>query len=399
MNYFLARLSAMYPLYLVAIFISIIHLLVSCNPSTFDSDFHWTAQADDKARDLFCEPSPYIDSWGGNFVMTILVYLTGLQATPLWTVSWFLGFYLWFSSTFYFCLAIYPFVYDKLWRFRGQVKPLQIAMALTLLVNYGICLAYWFGWNDSDQYPDACKGFPDLGLELGGLNGTANASLTGNITDLMRHRRHIPGDVNTTTTTTTAVAGCHDGDASDDNLAGLGFYLFPPFWMPYFVAGIIAAYLFDALRPNEQHNSMWWGVLGDACTVLILALSIAQITEGQGMRPDEADYASKAAISGRLWDNLYPRLLAPVTVLWVYCIATGEGVFAKLCRWPFLVDVYAAWAFNLHPNRRQFSSSSVRSRPLTCTYNAPPCGPSVRVDELAISRKAPTRKIYHRSFW
>jgi len=122
MNYFLARLSAMYPLYLVAIFISIIHLLVSCNPSTFDSDFHWTAQADDKARDLFCEPSPYIDSWGGNFVMTILVYLTGLQATPLWTVSWFLGFYLWFSSTFYFCLAIYPFVYDKLWRFRGQVR-------------------------------------------------------------------------------------------------------------------------------------------------------------------------------------------------------------------------------------------------------------------------------------
>jgi len=195
------------------------------------------------------------------------------------------------------------------------VEPLQKAMAVTLLVNYGICLAFWFGWNDAAKYPKECGG-----------GSFGNGTALGNMT--------------------TTTPPCHDGDASEDNLLGLGFYLFPPFWMPYFVAGIIAAYLFDALRPNEQHDRKWWGVVGDGCTVLIFALMIAQITKGQSMRPDEADTTTKAAIAARLWSNLYPRLLAPVTVLWVYCIATGEGMFAKLCRWPFLVDVLSPHSYN-----------------------------------------------------
>ena len=35
----------------------------------------------------------------------------------------------------------------------------------------------------------------------------------------------------------------------------------------------------------------------------------------------------------------------------------------------------------------------IRFRPLICTYDAPPCGPSVRVDEPTKSRKIPTQKI------
>ena len=59
-----------------------------------------TKQENDLTRGDFCEGTPGIqDNWWGNFVMTVLVYLAGLQATPLWSVSWFLGFYLWFSST------------------------------------------------------------------------------------------------------------------------------------------------------------------------------------------------------------------------------------------------------------------------------------------------------------
>ena len=41
---------------------------------------------------------------------------------------------------------------------------------------------------------------------------------------------------------------------------------------------------------------------------------------------------------------------------------------------------------------------SSRFRPLTCTYDAPPCGPSVRVDELAKSRKTPTPGLFHIHF-
>ena len=42
---------------------------------------------------------------------------------------------------------------------------------------------------------------------------------------------------------------------------------------------------------------------------------------------------------------------------------------------------------------------SIRLRPLACTYGAPPCGPSVRVDGLTKSRQIPTRKtlpLFHR---
>ena len=325
LNYFLARLSAMYPLYLVALVISIIHLLVSCRPDTFDSDFHWSKQPDDLERGDFCEPAPYVEGWWGSFVLTVLVYLAGLQATPLWTVSWFLGFYLWFSSTFYFCIAIFAPVYSKLWRFRGKTKPLMFCMAAMLALNYALCLAYWFAFKDSEEHSDACRGY-----EI--INGE----------EIEVREFGTPLGTNVT---------CDDLDSATDNVAGLGFYLFPPFWMPYYVCGIIAALLFDSVRPNEQHGSWKWGVVGDLCTILILVLSILQMTEGYNMRPDESHgpYAlpdRDAAISMRLWTNLYPRLLAPVTTLWVYCIATGEGFFAKICRTKFLVDVLSPHSYN-----------------------------------------------------
>ena len=50
---------------------------------------------------------------------------------------------------------------------------------------------------------------------------------------------------------------------------------------------------------------------------------------------------------------------------------------------------YASWAAQFHPRW-----GSIRFRLAPRTYDAPPCGPSVRVVRLTKSRKIPTRKIF-----
>ena len=62
------------------------------------------------------------------------------------------------------------------------------------------------------------------------------------------------------------------------NWIGLGWYLFSPFWILYFVIGACAAFLYDAYRPAERSNSYIWGYIGDGCTVLMIAWSVAIVS-------------------------------------------------------------------------------------------------------------------------
>ena len=79
LKFFAARLSPMHPIYLVSLLFLLINLVIRCNPTTFDSNFHWNAQPDDATRATFCEPSPLIASYWGTLASTIVVYALGLQ--------------------------------------------------------------------------------------------------------------------------------------------------------------------------------------------------------------------------------------------------------------------------------------------------------------------------------
>jgi hypothetical protein len=58
------RIAQLYPLYLVAVGLGLVHLLISCRPATFSPDFHWIAQTGDLGR-VFCEGTPWLPSaWG-----------------------------------------------------------------------------------------------------------------------------------------------------------------------------------------------------------------------------------------------------------------------------------------------------------------------------------------------
>ncbi|ROS01646.1 acyl-CoA synthetase (AMP-forming)/AMP-acid ligase II [Sinobacterium caligoides] len=321
MSFITARISGMYPLYFFAVIIALGNLLVSCQPSTFSSVFHWVPMLEDSSK-FFCQGTPLLhDSWLANVLLTFGIYLTGLQATPLWGASWFLGFYLWFISMYFQCLIIFPMLYNALYKHRGNTKKLLMFTALGLGVNLLVILAFWYGYAiDAAGY-----GFFD--------------SLTG--------LKTIP------TESQIAVAG-------KDNAVILGFYLFSPFWIIYFAAGMCAAFVYDAIRPSEQRRSYIWGYIADTITLIMIVVSVAHIAQGYVphdasmaavsldpffMRPEAANTFADPATVNRIWDNIYGRLFAPITLLWIFALCTGKGVTARVLRLNPIVNILAPTAY------------------------------------------------------
>ena len=304
MKYFLARFGGMYPLYLVACLLGFVNLLISCRPSIFSENFHMDAQMDDlyvyttnlttnltttnyAITPLFCEGTPAIQkSYYGNLFATLAVYLTGLQATPAWTFSWMLGFYLWFSSMFYQCLMIFPVLYNVLLAKRGDKKALWTWCIGSLVWNLALMLVLWFAVKD-----------------------------------------HSQGYAHFNKTTGMKMDEFHDAtkEAKLNNGVILSWYLFGPFWWQYFVAGASAAFLYDAYRPAEQHSAWVWGYVADGITLIMLGVSIAHIMQGKRphgggleennrmdqlsldplwMRPKEGDTFVDNLSVGRIWVRL-----------------------------------------------------------------------------------------------
>jgi len=147
----------------------------------------------------------------------------------------------------------------------------------------------------------------------------------------------------------------YNKDAFMHNAVVLGWYLFSPFWILYFVVGACTAFLYDAYRPTEKVNARYWGYVADGCSLVILIWSICLIAQGDNsynfdksfdLRPDEADNFTDAAATNRIWDNICGRLFAPLTTLWIFSLSTGEGWTAMLFRMPFLVETISPHSYN-----------------------------------------------------
>ncbi|WP_415882955.1 AMP-binding protein [Neptuniibacter sp. QD34_54] len=316
-----ARVAGMYPLYGFAVLLALGNLAVGCQPSTFITDFQWGGQHAGGDQ-LFCQGTPWVqDSWFANVLLTLGIHLTGLQATPLWGGTWFLGFYMWFISMYLQCLIVFPYLYNALYRNRGNTKKLFFLTLAGLGVNFLIIMSFWYGYAvDATGY-----GFYD--------------ALTG--------ERTIP-----------SVAQLDS--AAQDNAVILGFYLFAPFWMVYFVAGMCAAFLYDAIRPTEQRRAYLWGYVADAITLFMILVSIAHVAQGYFphgadvmkvslepffMRPEAANTFADPATVNRIWDNIYGRLFAPITLLWIFALSTGHGVTARVLRFNPISQTLAPTAY------------------------------------------------------
>ncbi|WP_026190822.1 AMP-binding protein [Methylobacterium sp. WSM2598] len=316
-----ARILAMYPLYALALLLAVVNLLPSCQPGTFSSVFHWNALSGDVSR-TFCEGTPLLQSsWIANFSSTLLIYGLGLSATPLWTASWFLGFYLWFISMYFQCLIIFPFIYNLFYVRRGMTRHLLLIAGVVVGINLFILLAFWYG------YATDAIGYPFFDQSTG-------TKISPDASQIQM--------------------------AGTDNLIMLGFYLFAPFWMLYFVGGICVAFLYDAVRPHEQRHSVIWGYVADAITALIILYSAAHVMQGYiphgpelsrasletfFLRPDAADSFMDPGIVNRTWDEINSRVWAPVTLLWLFALSTGRGLTARILRSDPLSQTLAPTAY------------------------------------------------------
>ena len=216
--------------------------------------------------------------------------------TPTFLVSWWMGYYLWFSSMYYQCLAFFPAMYNLLYnRAKNNVPLLLQIIGFLFLLNALISLTVWFIVKDADNYLD-------------------------------------------------------DYDkAKDWNIAGLSFYLVGPFWALYFIVGMTTAFLYDAYRPTERHDAWKWGVIADSCSVILIALSFAHVfqdTSIKYMRPVGANQMTDTAIVNRVWDNIYARLFCPLTTLWIFALSTGQGHSVKFFSSSFLSKTLAPHSYN-----------------------------------------------------
>ncbi|WP_343594994.1 AMP-binding protein [Acinetobacter sp.] len=321
-----SRVVVMYPLYFLAMVFAMTNLFVSCNLSTFIPTFSWGPFTHEAGKS-FCQGTPWIEgSWFWNVISSFVIHVTGLQATPLWGASWFIGFYLWFISMYFQCLVVFPIIYNAMYKHRGNVNKILTYIGVGLVVNAVILFGFWFGF------------WFGFAVDFVGF---------GHFDPITGLRTIIP------TVSQIALAG-------KDNAIGLGFYLFAPFWMIYFLVGIGAAFLYDAIRPTEQKYSYIWGYVADAITLIILCVSIAHIAQGYThfdptmnqvpvdayfMRPEAANSYADPSITNRIWDEIYSRSFAPLTVLWIFALSTGKGVTARILKSSPLSQVLAPTAY------------------------------------------------------
>lgn len=293
-------------MYTISLIVGLGNLLVVCRPSTFDPNFSWNSQPDDLTRGFFCEGAPATPtSYWASLVLTIITYIFGMAVTPSFLLTWWLGYYLWFSSMYYQCLAFFPATYNALLnRTRKRTRLLLIIIIGLMLLNVAILVAAWFIMKEAPPYKD----------------GNYEA-------------------------------------AKNWNIGILSFYLFGPFWALYFVIGAATAFLYDAYRPLEKHNARIWGWVADGCTLIMLAFSFAHIFQGRStyknnpelemfMRPSEANQWTDTSSVNRIWDAGYARMFCPLTTLWVFALSTGQGLSAKFFGQKFLSETLAPNSYN-----------------------------------------------------
>lgn len=325
LGYVANRLSPMLPMYYVSLLLLLINLVAMCHPGDFDGSFHFFAQWDDQDRGDFCEPAPLLSGWWGSLFATVAVYGFGLQSWPVYLYSWFLSYYTWFSSVYYSMVFTHPLFYSRLITIRGRARLLWAIATLLVVLNVCVVAGWFAGWYEDRAY--------------GGR----------------------PADL-----------GSRDSAAELTSQFSLMYYLFPPFWWPSFALGTCAAFLFDHYRPYESHHAWVWGVITDVLTSALILVGyvvyplLASCEQKEGLlcariEPQAAEHAlGDAGLGHELLDaendalgirsvaGIWSRLLMPVMVLWLFGLAVGRGLTARLFSLPFLVDTLAPVSYNVY---------------------------------------------------
>jgi len=107
--------------------------------------------------------------------------------------------------------------------------------------------------------------------------------------------------------------------------------MFPPIWAGIFTLGVFLYNLFELARRGKTDEELWphWGKVADALTFVFFLTLLA----ASGLASANEDLAG---LLGAMWSRPL-RLGLCFVCLWIYALATGKGLTARLFRNRLLV--------------------------------------------------------------
>lgn len=261
------------------------HLYTSCDSTRNPSYGGTTCQKDE------LEPVGFFV----YFLYSTIVFVFGQQAWP-WGLPAFAAYGnangpLWFSSAYYFCLVVFPFVHK---------------------------------WLAKRTFFNCC---------CRGKEPTSNSGCCGFSLYCCWPICGCIGIINCCTLVTFFVVVIIVAAAFSlpMEVAFMSAYMFPPIWAGIFTLGVFLYNLFELSRRGKTDEELWphWGKVADGMTfVFFLSLLAASGLASLG--------EDLEGLLGAMWSRPLRFGLSAVC-LWIYALATGKGFTARLFRSRLLV--------------------------------------------------------------
>lgn len=278
------------------------NLFLACSPQEYNDKF--TFQRFD--NDLACQSMPVKSPYIGSIISSLVVFGLGLQAWPFCIpLTFWMLFYAWFSSVYYFIIAVFPPIHNMLVRARLNKGKLLMWFGLSTFATYLTCIALLMFYN-----------LPDW------TEATSEASA---------------------------------GDWSDNlqNFYALCTMLFPPYWVPVAFSGMVSYFLYDAYRPSEKHGKKMKGALCDLLTVLFIAFHALMVIYPDFPYPDFVNDINQrlgadrdSGIERYVWSVFCSRLMVPLICLWIALLSMPAGSYtARFLEIPLFADTLGPAAY------------------------------------------------------
>jgi len=299
-KFYVARAATLHPQYLFAVLLALINLIITCTPSEYNDKFTFQREG----WDLQCQSGAAVVPWGVNVILSAIVFALGLQAWPMFIplTSWVL-FYAWFSSVYYFIIAVFPFFHNAIARARGNKSRLLMWFGIASVLVYMSVgtLAVFYA-------------FPDW---------TENIGEAG------------------------------DWSHNGQNIYALATMLFPPYWIPCALTGTVTYFLYDAHRPYIRHNCWKYSWTCDVLTVVFVAWHIAMFANTNFPYPDftndiDDNFGAdqNSGLNRYVWSVLCSRLKVPLIALWIGLLSMpGKSFTARLLEMPLLANTLGSTAY------------------------------------------------------
>ncbi|RYH20248.1 hypothetical protein EON65_24060 [archaeon] len=224
-----------------------------------------------------CRAPPIEMNWGGSFFLTLVSYFLGLQAWPFMIpLTFFLSYYSFYNSIYYFCIWLFPYMQRYLLQVKNNVAEIWRFVCIAMVCQCLYEVLHGMYWPIRAANYEAAGYF------------------------------------------------------------SLFMYLFPPFWLPLFAIGVGSYFLFAHYRPFDSHNKKYWGYLTDFFSLVYLGGVLLWIEDTDSAYPQSS---VKTPQDVRYWASFISRLISPMTCLWIYGLAIGEGYSAMLTSHPIFSEV------------------------------------------------------------